>query len=99
MNQCSEFTTCLIYKKRYNSAMIATLDSLFDEALSLSDDNRLQLIERLIPTIQSDPSLEADQISEVHRRIKEVKTGTVKTIPGEQVFLEIEQSLASWRTA
>ena len=79
--------------------MIATLDSLFDEALSLSDDNRLQLIERLIPTIQSDPSLEADQISEVHRRIKEVKTGTVKTIPGEQVFLEIEQSLASWRTA
>jgi putative addiction module component (TIGR02574 family) len=79
--------------------MIATLDSLFDEALSLSDDNRLQLIERLIPTIQSEPSLEADQISEVNRRIKEVKTGTVKTIPGEQVFDEIEQSLASRRNA
>jgi len=79
--------------------MIATLDSLFDEALSLSDDNRLQLIERLIPTIQSEPSLEADQISEVNRRIKEVKTGTVKTIPGEQVFDEIEQSLASRRNS
>jgi putative addiction module component (TIGR02574 family) len=79
--------------------MIATLDSLFDEALSLSDDNRLQLIERLILTIQSETSLEADQVSEVHRRIKEVKTGTVKTIPGEQVFHEIEQSLASRRYA
>lgn len=79
--------------------MIATLDSLFDDALSLSDDNRLQLIERLIPTIQSEPSLEADQISEVNRRIKEVKTGTVKTIPGKQVFHEIEQSLASRRNA
>jgi putative addiction module component (TIGR02574 family) len=79
--------------------MIATLDSLFDEALSLSDDNRLQLIERLIPTIQSEPSLEADQVNEVNRRIKEIKTGTVKTIPGEQVFHEIEQSLASRRYA
>jgi putative addiction module component (TIGR02574 family) len=79
--------------------MIATLDSLFDEALSLSDDNRLQLIERLIPTIQSEPSLEADQISEVNCRITEVKTGTVKTIQGEQVFREIEQALASRRNA
>lgn len=79
--------------------MIVTLDSLFDEALSLSDDNRLQLIERLIPTIQSEPSLEADQVNEVNRRIKEIKTGTVKTIPGEQVFHEIEQSLASRRYA
>ena len=79
--------------------MIATLDSLFDEALSLSDDNRLQLIERLIPTIQSEPSLEADQVNEVNRRIKEIKTGAVKTIPGEQVFHEIEQSLASRRNA
>jgi hypothetical protein len=79
--------------------MIATLDSLFDEALSLSDDDRLQLIERLIPTIQSEPSLEADQISEVNCRITEVKTGTVKTIPGEQVFREIEQALASRRNA
>ena len=79
--------------------MIATLDSLFAEALALPDDTRLQLVERLIPTIQSEPSLEEEQIQEVHRRMDDVRSGRVKTIPGEQVFREIEQSLASRRTA
>jgi putative addiction module component (TIGR02574 family) len=79
--------------------MIATIDTLFAEALSLSDDTRLQLVERLIPTIQSEPSLEAEQIQEVQRRMDDVRSGRVKTIPGEQVFREIEQSLASRRTA
>lgn len=79
--------------------MIATLDSLFAEALSLPDDTRLQLVERLIPTIQSEPSLEEEQIQEVQRRMDDVRSGCVKTIPGEQVFREIEQSLVSRRTA
>lgn len=79
--------------------MIATLDSLFAEALSLPDDTRLQLVERLIPTIQSEPSLEEEQIQEVQRRMDDVRSGRVKTIPGEQVFREIEQSLVSRRTA
>jgi putative addiction module component (TIGR02574 family) len=79
--------------------MIATLDSLFTEALSLSDDTRLQLVERLIPTIQSEPLLESEQIQEVQRRMEDVRSGRVKTIPGEEVFREIEQSLASKRDA
>lgn len=79
--------------------MIATIDTLFAEALSLSDETRLQLVERLIPTIQSEPSLDAEQIQEVQRRMEDVRSGRVKTIPGEQVFREIEQSLASRRTA
>ena len=79
--------------------MIASLDTLFAEALALPDDTRLQLVERLIPTIQSEPSLEAEQIQEVQRRVDDVRSGKVKTIPGEQVFREIEQSLAARRTA
>ena len=79
--------------------MIATIETVFAEAMSLPDDTRLQLVERLIPTIQSEPSLEAEQIQEVQRRMGDVRSGRVKTIPGEQVFREIEQSLASRRTA
>ena len=79
--------------------MIATIETVFAEAMSLPDDTRLQLVERLIPTIQSEPSLEAEQIQEVQRRMDDVRSGRVKTIPGEQVFREIEQSLASRRTA
>jgi putative addiction module component (TIGR02574 family) len=79
--------------------MIATLDTLFAEAMSLPDDTRLQLVERLIPTIQSEPALEAEQIKEVQCRMDDVRSGRVKTVSGEQVFREIEQSLTSRRTA
>jgi putative addiction module component (TIGR02574 family) len=77
--------------------MIATLDAVFAEALALPDEARLQLVERLIPTLESDPSLEGEQIEEVQRRMEEVRSGEVQTIPGEQVFREIEESLASSR--
>ncbi len=79
--------------------MIATIDSLFTDALTLPDDSRLQLVERLIPTIQSDPSLDAEQLQEVQRRMDDVRAGRVQTLPGEQVFREIEQSLAARRSA
>jgi len=77
--------------------MSVTIASFFAEALELSDDTRLELVERLIPTIKSDPSLEAEQINEVRRRMDEVRSGLVKTIPGEHVFQEIERSLYSGR--
>lgn len=79
--------------------MIADIDTLFAQALALPEDSRLQLVERLIPTIQSEPSLEAEQIHEVQRRMDDVRSGRVKTLPGEQIFCEIEQSLAARRMA
>ena len=79
--------------------MIATIDSLFTEALALPDDSRLQLVERLNPTIQSEPALEAEQLQEVQRRMADVREGRVQTLPGEQVFREIEQSLVARRSA
>ncbi|MEO5914949.1 MAG: addiction module protein [Luteolibacter sp.] len=79
--------------------MNVTLDTVFAEALTLSDETRLQLVERLIPTIHGEPSLEAEQLEEVRRRINEVRSGSVETVPGEEVFREIEKSLASRRSA
>jgi len=79
--------------------MITTIDSLFSDALSLPDDSRLQLVERLVSSIQSDPALDTEQVLEVRRRIEEVRSGQVKTIPGEEVFLEVSQSLAARRMA
>jgi hypothetical protein len=57
------------------------------------------LTDSLIPTPQITPDLEAAQIQEVQHRIDEVRTGRVSTIPGEQVFTEIQQSLAMRRSA
>ena len=79
--------------------MSATVDTLFAEALTLSDETRLQLVERLIPTINSDPSLEADQVGEVVKRKEDIHSGRVKAVPGEDVFQGIEQSLIARRKA
>lgn len=57
------------------------------------------LTDSLIPTFQITSDLEAEQIQEVRRRIDDVRTGRVSTIPGEQVFTEIQQSLAGRRLA
>ncbi len=77
----------------------ASLDSIYADALTLADEDRLRLVESLIPTIRSDPSLEEEQIQEVKRRMEDVRTGRVRTVPGEQVFREIEESLAARRPA
>ena len=83
----------------YSCRMTASVNSLFSAALELPDETRLQLVERLIPTIQSEPALEDEQITEVQRRIRAVQSGQVKTVAGEQVFQSIEQSLAARRNA
>lgn len=80
--------------------MIAvTLDTVLAEALTLPEDSRLQLVEQLIPTIQSSAALQNEQLEVVRRRIDEVRGGQVVPISGEQVFREIEKSLASRRSA
>ena len=79
--------------------MIATIDTLFTEAMALPDDSRLRLAERLLSTVADEPALEPEQLKEVHRRMEEIRSGKVQTIPGEQVFREIEQSLAARRKA
>ncbi|MFZ2276493.1 MAG: addiction module protein [Prosthecobacter sp.] len=57
------------------------------------------LTDSLIPTFQITPDLEAVQIQEVRRRIDDVRTGRVSTIPGEQVFTKNQQSPAGRRSA
>jgi putative addiction module component (TIGR02574 family) len=79
--------------------MTEALSSLFTSAMQLPDESRLELVELLIPTIQSEPSLEAEQLIEVSRRIDDVRAGRVQTLSGEQVFREIEQALAAKRNA
>lgn len=66
--------------------MSVNLDTLFAEAMSLPEDARLSLIERLIPTIQSDPDLDAEQLSEAALRVEEIQSGAVTLIPSDEVF-------------
>jgi putative addiction module component (TIGR02574 family) len=75
--------------------MIKTKE-LFDEAVSLPIEIRMQLIEKLLwslnPTQNEIDKLWAD---EAEKRIEEIRTAKVETIPGEEVFKKIRDRLSS----
>lgn len=84
-------------QEAYGSIMSATLETLFAEALELPDESRLELVERLIPTIKPEPSVEAAQLAEVVRRMEEVQSGEAQLVPGDEVFRKVRESLATRR--
>jgi putative addiction module component (TIGR02574 family) len=73
--------------------MAATLENLYEAAMGLSDEVRLKLVEKLIPTIAPDRDVEAEQMQVVLKRIEEIESGVVKPVPGEEVFRRVQASL------
>ena len=68
-----------------------TMD-IMERAEMLPIDLKLELVDRLLDSI-SPSQKEIDELwkIEVERRVEEVRSGKVKTIPGDQVFAEIEK--------
>ena len=66
-----------------------TMD-IMERAEMLPIDLKLELVDRLLESL-SPSQKEIDELwkIEVERRVEEVRSGKVKTIPGEQVFEEI----------
>jgi putative addiction module component (TIGR02574 family) len=73
--------------------MIKTKE-LFDEAISLPIEIRMQLVEKLLWSLNPTQK-EIDKLwaKEAERRIEEIKSCKVKTIPGEKVFKRIRDRL------
>ncbi len=69
--------------------MIKTKE-LFDEAVSLPVEIRTQLVDKLLrslhPTRKEIDGLWAE---EAEKRVEEIKSGKIKTIPGKEVFKKI----------
>jgi putative addiction module component (TIGR02574 family) len=65
---------------------------LVDMVDSLPIDMKLELIDRLLESISpTNKEVEEAWKVEAERRIEEVRSGKVKTIPVEEVFAEIER--------
>ena len=65
---------------------------IMDVVDSLPIDMKLELIDRLLESISPPQSEINDAWSEeVERRIDEVESGQVKTIPGEEVFARLRE--------
>ncbi|MEK6528397.1 MAG: addiction module protein [Nitrospirota bacterium] len=59
---------------------------------SLPIDIKTALVERILNSMHpSQKEIDALWAKEAEKRVKEIKTGKVKTIPGDKVFKEIQE--------
>jgi len=65
-------------------------DELISEAVSLPVEIRIELLERLLQSLN--PSYkDVDELwaMEAEKRVREIETGEVKTVPGDKVFQKL----------
>lgn len=76
---------CIIRKER---RMSTAVDKVFDEALSLPADARIDLVEKLLKSLNLPTQRDIDRLwaGEAERRVAELDAGEVKSIPGTEVF-------------
>jgi putative addiction module component (TIGR02574 family) len=70
--------------------MNAVLDQIAQEALRLTPTQRAELADFLVESLESAQPDELQDlwVAEAARRLSEVRSGKVKTIPGEEVLAE-----------
>ena len=75
--------------------MTSISTKLTDELLSLPCEDRVYLADRLLESLNAPTREDVEQAwaEEAERRIEEIDSGKVETIPGEQVFREIRKRL------
>ena len=74
--------------------MKASLEQVAEEALSLSLSDRSALTRILIQTLDSEPAEDAGEVQqawqvEVEKRVDEILSGRVKTVPAREVFAKL----------
>jgi len=80
--------------------MTPQVSDLLEKALSLSAHERGLLIDRLIESLDDEPAeegVEAAWEDEIKRRVDDIRTGRMKTIPGEQVLDRLKTRLRNDR--
>ena len=73
--------------------MSLTLDQITEAAMQLPADSKISLAEKLVESIATSDRSEIERLwsAEAIRRRDEVRSGHVKTIPGEEVLEEVRR--------
>jgi putative addiction module component (TIGR02574 family) len=74
--------------------MTPQVSELLQKALALSSEERGLLIDRLVESLDDGPAeegVEAAWDTEIKSRVDDIRSGRVKTIPGEQVLRELAE--------
>jgi putative addiction module component (TIGR02574 family) len=62
------------------------LQRIENEALHLPKKERVQLIQRLVLSLESPSALTSDWLVEAQRRAMELDNGSVQAVPGDEVL-------------
>ena len=73
--------------------MANTVDTLYQEALSLPDDSRIALAERLIESVEPDPNMIEAHMTEVRRRLEDLEIGRVVPVPGPEGLKRVREAV------
>lgn len=73
-----------------------TYEALLDEARSLPEDQRAALVQELNATL-APPGVEEAWAIEVSRRVEELRSGKVETIPADIVIARASEALRARR--
>lgn len=74
--------------------MSTDFEALEAEVLKLAPEERSQLFERLVASLDKDAEIEAAWEREADRREAELESGVVTAIPGDEVFARLRARLA-----
>ncbi len=75
--------------------MTVLAQELADEALLLPPEDRAELVEKLLQSLNVPTQAEIDRLwkEEAEKRVREYEEGNIETIDGKQVFKEIRDRL------
>ncbi len=76
--------------------MLTLADRVAEEALDLPADERIGLVDRILASLNLPTLPDIDRLwaIEAERRVEEIDGGTVKLVPGEEVFAKIRGTYA-----
>ena len=70
-----------------------SIEQLTEEVLSLSNESRALLADKLIESLEfsTDSALQSDWVTEAKRRRDEVRDGSTQPIPGEDALAQVRR--------
>lgn len=76
---------------------MSTIDKITQEALALPKDLKIQLVEQLMESLESniDEQIQSAWITEVKKRRDEIIKGMVEVIPGDEALAKVRQIIES----
>jgi putative addiction module component (TIGR02574 family) len=73
--------------------MGAKLEALEADAMALSEEDRVELADRIMASLSRDEGVDQAWLVEVKRRVAEIESGQMKSSPAEEVIARARKAI------